>query len=80
MKISGSGIFVDFFSPILVALVSASVDEGGVVITPIAVSAGSGGEMAVEALVGGLAGGGGGVPAAGVVVGSLPAGEISSCV
>ena len=80
MKTSGSGIFVDFFSPVLVALVSASVGEGGVATTPIAVPAGGGSEMAVKVLIGRPAGGGSRVPAAGVVVGLLPAKEVGSCV
>lgn len=78
MKISKSEIFVDFFSPILVALVGAGVSEGGVATTPVPVPVGGGGGVAVEALVREPVGGGGGVPAARVVVGSLSAGGISS--
>lgn len=78
VKTSGLRIFVDFFSPVLVTLVGAGVGEGGVATTPIAVPEGGGGEMAVKALVGRPAGGGGGVPAAGVIVELLPAKEVGS--
>lgn len=62
----------------LVALVSTGVSEGGVAATPVAVSAGGGGGVAVEALVREPASSGGGVSAARVVVGSLSAREVGS--
>ena len=78
MKISKSEIFVDFFSLMLVALVSTGVSERGVAATLVAVLAGGGGRVAVEALVREPAGSGSGVSAARVVVGSLSAREVSS--